>query len=191
VVGVLTARTRLTLATGTVALALSACGGSDDTGLLPADDAAGLLQLLDQAEQTFEDESCDELDSTMAALDRAADGLPDAEVDRRLRTTLNAEIQDLTDMAERCEPPVEVEEPPPPPPPAPVPAPPPTTVPEPAPPAPVEPTTEETEPEEEPPPESETTEEEPPKPPPEQQPPPAQPTEPPPNDPCANDAPRC
>jgi outer membrane biosynthesis protein TonB len=187
---VLAARTRVALATALVAFGLSSCGGSDDAGLLPADDAGALLQLLDQAEQTFEDESCDELDSTLTALDGAVDGLPDADVDRRLRTTLNAEIQDLTEMAERCEPPVEVEEPAPTPAPAPVPAPPPTTVPETTPPTPVEPTTEETETEEEPPPEDEEPEEKAPKPPPEQK-PPAKPPKPPPRDPCANDSPRC
>lgn len=172
---------------GLLAVLVSGCGGDDEPGLIPADSSERLLELLVVAEERFDKGECDELESTMAELDREADHIPDADVDARLRTTLNAEIQELREMTDRCKPAEEevVTEP------APAPVPPPTTVPETTAPAPVEPTTtEETEQTTE-----ETKDEKPPKPeaPPKPEEQDKSPTEekPPKKDPCANDSPRC
>ena len=188
--GLLRRNALLALSSAIVVLVLAGCGGADDPGLIPSDDAAGLLELLDEAQGRFDDGSCDELESSLTELDRAADRIPDAEVDQRLRTTLNAEILELGEMAARCRP-SEVEVAPEPVP-APVPAPAPPVVPETTPPAPVEPTTtEETPPEEEPAEDEQPAEDTPPESPAPENPPNQKPPGPPPSDPCANDAPRC
>jgi hypothetical protein len=176
----------LVLSISLAALLVSGCGGGEDPGLISRDDAPRLLELLDQAEKRFDDGSCDELETTLTELDREADQIPDAEVDARLRTTLNGEIQELTEMAAKCEPAEEEIVPEPVPAPAPV-------VPETTAPAPVEPTTtEETEPtteeEEQAPPEEKPPQGKPPEPP---QSPPEKPPKPPGGDPCENGSPRC
>jgi hypothetical protein len=168
---------------GLVGLVVPACGGEEQPSLLPPDDAGVLLELLDDAERRFDQGSCDELEATLNELDREADGLPDAEVDPQLRTTLNAEIVELNEMADRCRQDEEELAP------APV-APAPTVVPETTAPVPEQTTTveeTETETEEEPPareeqPEGPTNPPEPPQGPPE---------EPPGQDPCQNGSPRC
>jgi hypothetical protein len=166
-----------------VVITASGCGGEEEPSLLAPDDAGVLLELLDDAERRFDQGSCDELESTLNELDRETDGLPDAEVDPQLRTTLNAEIVELNELADRCRPDEEEIVP------APV-APAPTVVPETTAPVPVpEETTTieepETETKEEPPPSQEQPER------PANPPEPPEPEEPPGRDPCQNGSPRC
>jgi hypothetical protein len=166
---------------GVVVISVSGCGGEEEPSLLAPDDAGVLLELLDDAERRFDQGSCDELESTLNELDQETDGLPDAEVDPQLRTTLNAEIVELNELADRCRPDEEELAP------APV-APAPTVVPETTAPLPEETTTVEetdTETEEEPPPNEEQPER------PANPPEPPEPEEPPGRDPCQNGSPRC
>lgn len=167
--------------------ALAGCGGDSEPGLLPEERAATLQALLDEAEQRFDDGKCDRIEPTLERLDAEVDGLPDAEVDGRLRRVLNAEVVELGELSERCRDAPEEAAPVPPPADevAPPPAEPETTEDE-------ETKDEETKDEEKPPkpepPPKPDTPEKPAKPEPAPDPPPEQE---PPADPCANDSPRC
>jgi hypothetical protein len=85
------------------------CGGEPPPPqLIPAESAARLERLLDEADQQFRDGECDELETTLEQVTKGVDQIPDGEVDRRLLASLDSGTQRLTELADRCEPPKEV-----------------------------------------------------------------------------------
>lgn len=141
------------LLTAALVLAAAGCGGEEPQGtLLGQQRADTLLDLLDDAQNQFEDGECDELEGeTLPELEDAVMGVSN-DVDESFRAALDEETQALQELADDCRPEEETTTAPEPVEPAPAPEPV-EPVPE---PEPVPPTTTEEEPtEEEPPPEEE------------------------------------
>lgn len=137
-----------------VALAAGGCGeeASAPAALIPQEESDKLVELLDDAEQQYDEGACEELGLTIGQLEnRVTEKTAQQDVDPAVIETLTASLARLDRLSTTCEPPPTVTETVPPPTTAP-PAPP-TTVPTEAPPT----TTEETKPETT---EPETTEEE-------------------------------
>jgi hypothetical protein len=69
------------------ALALSACGGKDEEGTIPQDQADQIVALLDQLDQRVDDGNCVAAQATALEIVRRVEALPE-EVDGELRETL-------------------------------------------------------------------------------------------------------
>ena len=86
------------------ALALGACGG-DDEGTIPPENAAVMLQSLDDARGERERENCQGIEDAAGNLLAAIDELPDS-VDSEVRTALTAgaeNLQTLADDSDKCQ----------------------------------------------------------------------------------------
>lgn len=105
-----------------LALSLGACGSEQDRNLLTDGRSTALLDLLDQAEQEFEDDDCDALAGTIEEFQAEVSEIS-GEVSQDVRDALATEAEDLASLSDECQPPE----------PAPVPEPEPAPVPEPEP----------------------------------------------------------
>ena len=98
------------MATAACALAVSACGGEEEEGTIPQDQAAQIEALLNQLEQRLDEGNCKGAEDTALEITIRVEALPD-QVDGELRQTLVAASSNLVDQSRtQCE---EAEEPPP------------------------------------------------------------------------------
>ena len=85
-----------------LALGLAACGGGDESALLPGPRADALLEALDQVDQDVSRRDCDGAEEALTALRRQVQGLP-RRVDRDLRARLEEGTATLErQAAEQC-----------------------------------------------------------------------------------------
>jgi hypothetical protein len=75
---------------------------------IPAENAAQLEELLQQADRQFKNGECDELEGTLERVSQGVDKIPNAEIDQRLLASLDTGTDRLTELAGRCEPREEV-----------------------------------------------------------------------------------
>ena len=94
------------LAAVLLAVLVAGCGGEEEPQLLTEGRSDTLLDLLDDAEKQFEDGECDELAQTLEQFAQQVNDVQ-GEVDENVRTALREESEDLVQLQDDCEEPVE------------------------------------------------------------------------------------